>query len=116
MPVKPHVHCMVATTHQLKPYVTFSLSLTPAVAPTCVCSYLYGGQNSSLPNNGAIYPCGLIAHSFFNDTLVNVSQTCGQDVQGCGSGTGAQPYCGTHTLPTDVGDDDILSSRCHMAQ
>lgn len=26
------------------------------------------GQDSSLPNNGVIDPCGLVAWSFFNDT------------------------------------------------
>jgi hypothetical protein len=31
--------------------------------------YIGGSPNASLPNNGAIVPCGLIAWSFFNDTF-----------------------------------------------
>eukprot|EP00884_Botryococcus_braunii_P008318 jgi/Botrbrau1/17488/Bobra.0054s0071.2 len=31
--------------------------------------YIRGQQNSSLPNDGGIVPCGLIAWSFFNDTF-----------------------------------------------
>ena len=30
--------------------------------------YVGGAPNASLPDNGAINPCGLIAWSFFNDS------------------------------------------------
>lgn len=45
-------------------------------SPSSQCEpqqYIGGQPNSSLPNNGGIVPCGLIAWSFFNDTFT-VSQ------------------------------------------